>query len=171
MSYDKTSKFCFYQDLAKFCEIYFNSGYFKKNRFTKKISTNDNRKKVRLRANIVLSRSEGLTYRMITKKLQCCKDTIELCLDMWNESGIGSIITWKRKIKIGKNFKRRNALERTLTIEVKSLKLPFTNWSLRTIKAIFSDWFNVKMSLSSVRRDLKILNFRLGKIEDKLIDA
>ena len=90
---------------------------------------------------------------------------------MWKESWIGSIITWKRKIKIGKNFKRRNALERTLTIEVKSLKLPFTNWSLRTIKAIFSDWFNVKMSLSSVRRDLKILNFRLGKIEDKLIDA
>ena len=54
----------------------------------KKISTNYNRKKVRLRANIILSRLIGLTYRMITKKLLCCKDTIKICLDKWMESGI-----------------------------------------------------------------------------------
>ena len=57
-----------------------------------------------------------------------------------------------------------------LTIKPKSLNLPFTNWSLRTIKAFFSDWLNIKMSLSSICRDLKTLNFRYGKIEDKSID-
>lgn len=68
------------------------------------------------------------------------------------------------------NFKRRNALEKLLTIKPKSLKLPFTNWSLRTIRAFFIDWLNIKLSLSSIRRDLKVLKFRYGKIEDKLIE-
>ena len=136
----------------------------------KKISTNDIRRKVRLRAEIILSRLQGLTYRMITKKLHCCKDTIKNCLDMWNNSGIGSVITWKRKFKIGMNFKRLNVIEKLLTIKHKSLKLPFTIWSLRTIRAFFIDWLNIKLSLSSIRRDLKVLKFRYGKIEDNLIE-
>ena len=136
----------------------------------KKISTNDNRKKVRLRAEIILNRSQGLTYRMITKKLHCCKDTIKACLDEWNKSGIGSIVSWKRNIVIGMKFKIRNVLEKLLSIKPMNLKLPFTNWSLRTIRAFLSDWLNVKISLSSIRRYLKILNIRYGKIEDKLIN-
>jgi transposase len=136
----------------------------------KRISTKDYRKKIRLRAKIILCRLEGLTYRKITEKLNCCKDTIKFTVDKWNEYGIGSILAWKRKIFLGKNFKRRNVIERLLSFHPDCLKFPFSNWSLRTIKSFLSDWLNTKISLSTIRRDLKILNFRYRKVEDKLIN-
>ena len=68
----------------------------------KKISTNDSRKKVRLRAEIILLRLKDLSYRKIAKLLKCSKDTIQYCIENWNESGIGSIVAWKRNIHLGK---------------------------------------------------------------------
>jgi len=136
----------------------------------KRISTQDNRKKVRLRANIIICKLDGLSYRKIVKKLKCCKDTIKTCINEWNLSGLGSILSWKRKISLGKNFKRRNAIERLIQAQPAKLDFPFSNWSLRTIRAFFSDWVNLEMSLSTLWRDLKVLNVKYRIIEDKLID-
>ena len=57
-----------------------------------------------------------------------------------------------------------------LNIKPKSIKLPFTNWSLRTIKAFLADWLGIKKSISTIRRDMKIINFCYGRVEDKLVN-
>ena len=78
----------------------------------KNISTDDSRKKVRLRAEIILLRLKELSYRKIAKLLKCGKDTIMYCIKKWNETGFGSILTWKRKIHLVEKLKRRNVIER-----------------------------------------------------------
>jgi len=134
----------------------------------KRITADDNRKKIRLRAEIILKFLEGFSRRKIAVLLQCSKDTVNFCVENWRKYGIGSILTWKRKNSLDKQFKRRNAIEKLLSVKPKSLKFPFTNWSLRTIKAFFIDWLNCNISLSTIQRDLKVLNFKYRKIEEKL---
>ena len=134
----------------------------------KSIAANDNRKKVRLRAKIILNRLKGFSTTQIIQILRCSKNTVKKCIEIWNRDGIGSIVSWKRKNFLGKQFKRRNAIEKLISVKPKSLNFPFTNWSLRTIKAFLSDWLNLKLSLSTIRRDLKVINFKYKKIEEKL---
>ncbi len=88
----------------------------------KNISTNDSRKKVRLRAEIILLRLKEFSYRKIAKLLKCGKDTIRFCVEKWNNSGIGSIVAWKRNFHSGKQFKRRNVIERLISNKPMSLK-------------------------------------------------
>ena len=134
----------------------------------KSIAANDYRKKVRLRAKIILNRLKGFSLTQIIQILRCSKNTVKICIENWNINGIGSIVSWKRNISLGKQFKRRNVIEKLISVKPRSLKFPFTNWSLRTIKAFLLDWLNLKLSLSTIRRDLKILNFKYRKVEEKL---
>ena len=134
----------------------------------KSIAANDYRKKVRLRAKIVLNSLKGFTIQQLYHLLRCSKNTVKICIEAWNKGGIGSIVSWKRNFSLGKQFKRRNVIEKLISVKPRSLKFPFTNWSLRTIKAFLMDWLNLKLSLSTIRRDLKAINFKYRKIEEKL---
>ena len=134
----------------------------------KSIAANDYRKKVRLRAKIILNVLKGYSITQINQILRCSKNTVKICIKNWNEHGIGSIVSWKRKFPLGKQFKRRNVIEKLISVKPRSLKFPFTNWSLRTIKAFLQDWLDLKLSLSTIRRDLKVINFKYRKIEEKL---
>ena len=134
----------------------------------KSVSINDHRKNIRLRALVILKRLKGHTYRKIAKSLKCSKNTVQFWVQSWNNNGIGSILTWKTTKTILKSIKASNVIERLISIKPKTLKFPFTNWSLRTLKAFFKDWLGYKISVSSIRRILKRLKFKYRKVEEKL---
>jgi transposase len=134
--------------------------------FLIKIATNDWRKGVRLRANIVLSSLEGFSTPEIARRLGCCVKTVRKWIKSWNNEGIGALVTWRHPSAIEKMVKRRRMLDHLIQFSPEKLKLEFTTWSLKTIQAFVEDHLGLNLSTTTILRDLRLLNACYRKNKD-----
>ncbi len=125
--------------------------------YIKKISESDPRKKVRLRANILLEHWKGKTETEIVQKLNCCLNNVKKWIHKWINSGIGPIVTWRQTTSWKKQIKRRSAVEKLMTSNPVSYNLPFTTWSLQKAAAFFRDILEFQISPSTIYRDCRLL--------------
>ncbi len=135
----------------------------------KSISKNDNRQKVRLRANIVLSSLEGNNFLNIAKKLYCDKDNVRKWIHKWNEGGIKELLLWRSSDTWLKQVSRRKAVEKLVTTSPKSLLFPFTTWSLEKLSVFFKDVVDHPISPSTIWRDMKIAGLSYKKTKDTFL--
>lgn len=137
--------------------------------YIKKISESDPRKKVRLRANILLEYWEGKTETEIVQKLNCCLNNVKKWIQKWINSGIGPIVTWRQTISWKKQIKRRSAVEKLMTSNPVSYNLPFTTWSLQKAAAFFRDILEYQISPSTIFRDCRLLKISYKSVKDTFI--
>ncbi|OLS24206.1 MAG: hypothetical protein HeimC3_21050 [Candidatus Heimdallarchaeota archaeon LC_3] len=137
--------------------------------FLQKVYENDSRKKVRKRANIILYCINGLSFIDIAQKLYCSIKTVYKWINIWNKKGIGSIVKWRQTTSWINQVKRRNALEKLITVSPKSLSFSFNSWSLVKLSKFFSKLLDYPISPATLSRDLKILGLSYRRVQDSFI--
>ena len=135
----------------------------------KKVNESDSRKKIRKRIEIILQKLNGLKVKEIAIKLGCSLKNVYYWIKKWNTVGIGPLLTWKQNTCLGKQFKRRQAIEKLITITPVSLNLPFSTWSLQKLSIFFKDLVDHPISTSTIFRDLKQIGLTYRQVQDTFI--
>ena len=83
-------------------------------------------------------------------------------------------IIWNNEAKYSlKNIyyyiKRRESLEKLITLSPKRLNFPFNSWSLVNLSKFFSKLLDYPVSPATLSRDLKILGVSYRRVQDSFI--
>ena len=137
--------------------------------YIKRIAVSNPREKVRQRAQILNLAWTGMRPLAIAEFLQCDKDTVYRWFHIWNDDGIGAVVTYRQTTTWHGQVKRRQAIERIVENTPQSLGLRFNTWSLPKIAAFLTELVGYSISPTTVWRDLQTLNISYQKVQDTFV--